>query len=149
MSMIILVIMVCDIMHWMFHFFISVVVLRRNRARQAASMQVRPPSLEFDRKRTSRGDVPLSPTHYQQPPTPDFPPPSPHTAVLGIQLQINPWVSNLKGFYWLKYFANTEWCKRPEKWPKPWHMGTHPMNTNMTGFRWFSKIFASQCFGRK
>ena len=37
---------------------------------------------------------------------------------------------------------------------KPWHMGTHlrvlgrsyPMNTNMVGFRWFSKIFASLCF---
>ena len=36
-------------------------------------------------------------------------------------------------------------------------MGTHltvlsksyPMNTNMTGFRWFSKIFASLCFGSK
>ena len=36
-------------------------------------------------------------------------------------------------------------------------MGTHlrelaesyPMNTNMTGFRWFSKIFAFLCFGRK
>ena len=35
-------------------------------------------------------------------------------------------------------------------------MGTHlrvlsesyPMNTNMIGFRWFSKIFASLCFGR-
>ena len=34
---------------------------------------------------------------------------------------------------------------------KPWHIGTHlrvlsesyPMDTNMTGFRWFSKIFAS------
>ena len=34
---------------------------------------------------------------------------------------------------------------------KPWHMGTHPrvlsesypMNTNMTGFRWFSNIFKS------
>ena len=43
-----------------------------------------------------------------------------------------------------------------EKWPKPWHMGTHlrvlsesyPMNTNMTGFKWFSKIFASLCFGQ-
>ena len=41
--------------------------------------------------------------------------------------------------------ANTKWCKKPEKWPKPWQMGTHmkvlgesfPMNTNMTGFRWF------------
>ena len=36
-------------------------------------------------------------------------------------------------------------------------MGTHlrllgesyPMNTNMTGFRWLSKIFASLCFGQK
>ena len=35
----------------------------------------------------------------------------------------------------------------------PWHMGTHLrelsesylMNTNMTGFRWFSKILASLC----
>ena len=38
--------------------------------------------------------------------------------------------------------ANTKWCRKPEKWLKPWHMGTHlrvlsesfPMNTNMTGF---------------
>ena len=45
----------------------------------------------------------------------------------------------------------------PEEWLKPWHMGTHmkvlsvsyPMNTNMTGFRWFSKIFASLYLGRK
>ena len=27
--------------------------------------------------------------------------------------------------------------------------GSYPMNTNMTGFRLFSKIFASLCFGRK
>ena len=41
--------------------------------------------------------------------------------------------------------------------PKPCQMGSHlkilcesyPLNTNMTGFRWFSKIFASLCFGRK
>ena len=41
---------------------------------------------------------------------------------------------------------NTKWCKKSEKWPKPWQMGTHlrvlsesfPMNTNMTGFGWFS-----------
>ena len=41
--------------------------------------------------------------------------------------------------------------KKPEKLLKPWHMGSHlwvlsegyPMNTNMTGFRWFSKIFVS------
>ena len=38
--------------------------------------------------------------------------------------------------------TNTK-CKEPEKWLKPWYMGTHrrvlskssPMNTNMTGFR--------------
>ena len=37
------------------------------------------------------------------------------------------------------------------KWLKPWHMGTYlrvlnesyPMNTNVTGLRWLSKIFAS------
>ena len=42
--------------------------------------------------------------------------------------------------------ANTKWCKNTGKWPKPWQMGTHMrvlsesclMNTNMTGFRWFS-----------
>ena len=40
---------------------------------------------------------------------------------------------------------------------KPWYMGTHlrvlskgyQMNTNMTGFRWFSKDFVSLCFGQK
>ena len=49
------------------------------------------------------------------------------------------------------YLAKTKWCRNTEKWMKPWHMGTHlrvlsdsyPMNTNMTGFRWFSKIFVS------
>ena len=38
-----------------------------------------------------------------------------------------------------------------------WHMGTHmrvlsesfPINTNMTGFRWFSKFFASLYLGQK
>ena len=51
--------------------------------------------------------------------------------------------------------TNTNRCKKPEKWLKPWHMGTHlrvlsesyPMNTNMTWFRCFSKTFASLCFG--
>ena len=36
--------------------------------------------------------------------------------------------------------ANTKLCKKPEKWLKPWQVGTHlreliksfPMNTNMT-----------------
>ena len=53
--------------------------------------------------------------------------------------------------------VDTKWCKNPEKWPKPWQMGTHlivliksvPMNTNMTGFRWFWRKFAFLCFGRK
>ena len=43
--------------------------------------------------------------------------------------------------------ANTKRCKITEKLLKPWQMGTHlrvlsesyPMNTNMTGFRLFSK----------
>ena len=52
-------------------------------------------------------------------------------------------------------FANTKLCRKYFNWLKPWQMGTHlkefsksfPMNTNMTGFRWFSEIFASLCFG--
>ena len=59
---------------------------------------------------------------------------------------INPYAATL---------VNTKWYKISEKCLKPWQMGTHvrvlgesfPMNTNMTGFRWFSKIFASSCFG--
>ena len=47
--------------------------------------------------------------------------------------------------------------KKPEKWPKPWHTGTHLrvlsksclMNTNKTWFQWLSNIFASLCFGQK
>ena len=43
--------------------------------------------------------------------------------------------------------------KPPEKWIKPWHMGTqlrvlsesYSMNTEMAGFKWFLKIFASFC----
>ena len=47
--------------------------------------------------------------------------------------------------------------KTPEKWLKPWHMGTglkvlsesYTMNAHMTGFKWFSKTlsFASLCLG--
>ena len=52
--------------------------------------------------------------------------------------------------------ANTKWCKKPVKLLKSCHMGTplrvlgesYPMSTNMTGFRWFLKIFASLCFGQ-
>ena len=54
-------------------------------------------------------------------------------------------------------FANTKWCKNPEKWLKPWQMGTHlrvlgesfQMNTKTTGFQWFFKNLAFLCFGRK
>ena len=57
----------------------------------------------------------------------------------------------------LANLPNTKWCKNPEKLPKPWQMGTHlrvlsesfPMNTNMTGFRGFSKIFVFLCLGWK
>ena len=45
-------------------------------------------------------------------------------------------------------FGITKLWNKPEKWLKPWHMGIHLrdlgesflMNTNMTGFGWFSKI---------
>ena len=58
----------------------------------------------------------------------------------------------------MRLFANlaiTKWCKKTENWLKPWHMVPHlrvlsksyPLNTNVTGFRWFKKIFASFCFG--
>ena len=65
--------------------------------------------------------------------------------------------SNLTILLLVTNLANTKWCKKSEKWLKPWHMGTHlrvlsisyPMDTNMTGFRWFSKNFASLWFGRK
>ena len=54
-------------------------------------------------------------------------------------------------------FGQYKMIEKPEKWPKPWHMGTHlivlsesyPKKTNMTGFIWFSKIFASLRFGQK
>ena len=50
-----------------------------------------------------------------------------------------------------------KWCKKPEKSLKPWHIGTHLrvlsesylMNGNITGFRCFSKIVESLCFGWK
>ena len=56
------------------------------------------------------------------------------------------------------FLVKTKWCKKTLKNDlTPWHMGNHlivpsisyPMNTNMTGFRWFSIIFASLCFGLK
>ena len=49
--------------------------------------------------------------------------------------------------------ANTKWCKKPDKWLKPWHIGTHlrvigesyPINTNMTGLRIAFQIFLHNC----
>ena len=79
-----------------------------------------------------------------------------------IALLLVVWLKVMKTSYMLTVMllvanlANTKWCKNPEKWLKPWHMGTHlrvlsksyPMNynTNVRGFRCFSKIFA--WFGR-
>ena len=53
--------------------------------------------------------------------------------------------------------TKTKWYENLEKWLKSWNMGSHmgvlsecyPMNTNVTGFRWFSKVFASLCLGLK
>ena len=53
--------------------------------------------------------------------------------------------------------AYTKWCKKPEKWLKLWHMGTHLrvlsecylMNTNMTGLRRFWNFLASLWLGGK
>ena len=50
-----------------------------------------------------------------------------------VEAKTKPLVANL---------ANTKWGKKPAKWPKPWHMGTHLRVfsvTNMTGFRWLYK----------
>ena len=53
--------------------------------------------------------------------------------------------------------ANTKWCKKPVKMTETLAHGIHlrvlcesfQMNTNMTGFRWFSKNSAYLCFRRK
>ena len=63
---------------------------------QASSQQQqsRPVSLEFSGASSDRA-MPLSPTGYQQPPTPDFPPPSPATAQAGIQHKIDPIIAHV------------------------------------------------------
>ena len=43
--------------------------------------------------RKSLAQEPLTPTGYTQPPTPDFPPPSPATAMQGIEMKIQEMVS--------------------------------------------------------
>ena len=58
---------------------------------------------------------------------------------------------------WWLIWPIQNYAKNLQKCLKPWHMGTplrvlsksFPMNTNMTGFRWFSKFFASLCFVQK
>ena len=63
---------------------------------------------------------------------------------------LRPWTSAAEGLTLMLLvanFASKKWCKNPEKGLKPWQIGTHlrvlgesyPMNTNMTGFKWFSK----------
>lgn len=54
----------------------------------------KPTDLEFVKTKCA---TPLTPTGYTQPPTPDFPPPSPTTAMLGIELKIQQIVS----IHWL------------------------------------------------
>ncbi|XP_013778899.1 uncharacterized protein LOC106463417 isoform X2 [Limulus polyphemus] len=53
------------------------------------SMTAKPSFLDFQNKRATV-QIPLSPTNYNQPPTPDFPPPSPATAEHGIHEKIRP-----------------------------------------------------------
>lgn len=57
----------------------------------------RPPDINLASKRSTcvvpTVIAPSSPTHYTQPPTPEHPPPSPMTAILGIEEKINPKVS--------------------------------------------------------
>ena len=57
--------------------------------------------------------------------------------------------------WWLIWSIQND-AKKFKIWLKPWPTGTHmrvlseiPMNTNKTGFRWFSKIFGSSCFEQK
>ena len=64
--------------------------------------------------------------------------------LLNIHVSLS-WVSTL--MLLVANFANTKWCRKPERLWKPWNMGTHlrvlgksySMNTDMTGLRWFQK----------
>ena len=54
-------------------------------------------------------------------------------------------------------FGQYKMMQKPEKYMKPWQMGTHlrvlsksyQMNTNMIGLSWFSKVVGYWCFGQK
>ncbi|KAG1659557.1 Ankyrin repeat and sterile alpha motif domain-containing protein 1B [Nymphon striatum] len=50
----------------------------------------KPTSLDIMRSKRATVNLPLSPTGYDQPPTPDHPPPSPATAVAGIHEKMRP-----------------------------------------------------------
>ena len=71
-------------------------------------------------------------------------------------MNISKFPNSLTLFLLVANLANSKWGKKNEKWLKPWRIGTHlralsesyPMNTNMSGFRWFSKIAVSLCFGQ-
>ena len=66
-----------------------------------------------------------------------------HYVLWFVQNLLNPYAAG-------SLFGQYKMTQKAEKWLKPWHMGTHlrvlsesyPINTNMTGFRWFSYFFA-------
>ena len=64
------------------------------------SQSSRPSSLEFSSSNRSSREMPLSPSGYQQPPTPDFPPPSPATAQAGIRQKIDPIIAHVSTQYY-------------------------------------------------
>ncbi|KAL8623983.1 hypothetical protein ACOMHN_040609 [Nucella lapillus] len=74
--------------------YANVLILEEEKAKAK-----KPKSLELegskgddsaDTATEEEGGQPMSPTNYSQPPTPDYPPPSPSTALHGIQQKINP-----------------------------------------------------------
>ena len=60
---------------------------------------------DFPSSETDDSDMPSSPgSYYSQLPTPDHPPPSPHTAMLGIQAKLSPQVSYSSFFFFFFFF---------------------------------------------
>ncbi|XP_038047450.1 mucin-5AC-like [Patiria miniata] len=59
---------------------------------------------------TEDSDMPSSPgSYYSQPPTPDHPPPSPHTAMMGIQAKLSPQSFPHSNFLGAKEPSNQAW----------------------------------------
>ena len=54
--------------------------------------------------------------------------------------QIPPFTWTLTLMLLVANLANTKLCKSPEKIAETKHMGTHPMNTNMTGLIVFENL---------